>query len=93
MRVEQFYPAPVRSLLTEMRRFPDADLVWCQEEPRNMGGWTFMEPNLEWVLDQAGGKAKRPIYVGRPASASTATGLMSKHLAQLQAFLDEAFTY
>jgi 2-oxoglutarate dehydrogenase E1 component len=93
MRVEQFYPAPVRSLLNEMRRFPNADAVWCQEEPRNMGAWTFMEPNLEWVLDQAAGKAKRPIYVGRPASASTATGLMSKHLTQLRAFMDEAFTY
>ena len=56
-----------------------------------MGSWTFVEPYLEWVLDHAGSKVKRPRYVGRPASASTAVGQMSKHLAQLQAFLDEAF--
>ncbi len=93
LRVEQFYPAPARSLLTEMRRFKNADLVWCQEEPRNMGGWTFIESTLEWVLLQAEAKAQRPLYAGRLASASTATGLMSKHLSQLQTFMDEAFDY
>ena len=56
-----------------------------------MGAWTFVEPYLEWVLPHAGSAASRPRYAGRPASAATATGLMSKHLAQLQAFLDEAF--
>ena len=56
-----------------------------------MGSWSFVEPYLEWVLPHAGLKVSRPIYAGRPASAATATGLMSKHLAQLQAFLDEAF--
>ena len=56
-----------------------------------MGAWTFVEPYLSWVLEQAGAKVKRPRYAGRPASAATATGLMSTHLAQLQAFLDEAF--
>ena len=66
-------------------------MVWCQEEPKNMGSWSFVEPYLEWVLGQAGGKTKRARYVGRPASAATATGLMSKHLEQLRAFLEEAF--
>jgi 2-oxoglutarate dehydrogenase E1 component len=66
-------------------------IVWCQEEPKNMGAWTFIEPYLEWVLGHAGSKSKRPRYVGRPASAATATGLMSKHTAQLNAFLDETF--
>ena len=56
-----------------------------------MGSWTFIEPYLSWVLEQTGSKVKRPRYAGRPASAATATGLMSTHLAQLQAFLDEAF--
>jgi 2-oxoglutarate dehydrogenase E1 component len=91
MRVEQLYPFPLKSLATELSRFKNADVIWCQEEPKNMGSWTFVEPYLEWVLGQAGGKVKRPRYVGRPASAATATGLMSKHLAQLQAFLDETF--
>lgn len=91
MRVEQLYPFPAKSLAAELARFKKADVVWCQEEPKNMGSWTFVEPYLEWVLKTAGSKVDRPRYVGRSASAATATGLMSKHLAQLQAFLDEAF--
>ena len=90
MRVEQLYPFPLKSLVTELSRFRKADVVWCQEEPKNMGSWSFVEPYLEWVLGQAGSKVAPLAYAGRPASAATATGLMSKHLAQLQAFLDEA---
>ena len=73
-------------------RFKQAEVVWCQEEPKNMGPWSFVETYIEWVLGQTGGKSKRPRYAGRPASASTATGLMSKHLAQLKAFLDECLS-
>ena len=91
LRVEQLYPFPLKSLVKELTRFKKADLVWCQEEPKNMGPWTFVEPYLEWVLAQVGGKSKRARYAGRPAAAATATGLMSKHLAQLKAFLDECF--
>jgi 2-oxoglutarate dehydrogenase E1 component len=91
LRVEQLYPFPAKSLAAEIARFKKADVVWCQEEPKNMGSWMFVEPYLEWVLKTAGSKVDRPRYVGRPASAATATGLMSKHMAQLQAFLDEAF--
>jgi 2-oxoglutarate dehydrogenase E1 component len=90
LRVEQLYPFPLRSLAQELARFKNADLVWCQEEPRNMGAWSFVEPLLEWVLAQAGIKAKRARYAGRPATAATAAGVMSKHLAQLKAFLEEA---
>jgi 2-oxoglutarate dehydrogenase E1 component len=92
MRVEQLYPFPLKSLAQELQRFQGADVVWCQEEPKNMGSWTFVEPYLEWVLGHASLKVKRPRYAGRPASAATATGLMSKHNAQLKAFLDEAFS-
>jgi len=92
MRIEQLYPFPLKALVTELGRFRNADVVWCQEEPKNMGSWAFVEPYLEWVLAQAGAKVKRAAYAGRPASAATATGLMSKHLAQLQAFVDEALT-
>ena len=91
LRVEQLYPFPAKALVTELSRFPNADIVWCQEEPKNMGSWSFVEPYLEWVLSHAGSKVNRARYCGRPASAATATGLMSRHLAQLQAFLDEAF--
>ncbi len=91
LRVEQLYPFPLKALVRELSRFKKAEIVWCQEEPKNMGAWFFVEPYLEWVLGQVGGKSKRARYAGRPAAAATATGLMSKHLAQLKAFLDECF--
>jgi 2-oxoglutarate dehydrogenase E1 component len=91
LRIEQLYPFPAKGLISILARFKNAEIVWCQEEPRNMGAWFFVEPYLEWVLTQVGGKAKRARYAGRPASASTAAGTMSKHLAQLKALLDEAF--
>ncbi|MET4220533.1 2-oxoglutarate dehydrogenase E1 component [Bradyrhizobium sp. LB14.3] len=92
MRVEQLYPVPLKALVAELSRFKKAEMVWCQEEPRNMGAWHFIEPYLEWVLNQVNGVSRRPRYVGRAASAATATGLMSKHQAQLKAFLDEALS-
>ena len=91
LRIEQLYPFPLKALVRELSRFKRADVVWCQEEPKNMGAWSFVEPYMEWVLAQAGGKAYRAAYIGRPMSAATATGLMSKHLAQLKAFMDECF--
>lgn len=92
MRVEQLYPVPLKALVAELSRFKKAEVIWCQEEPRNMGAWHFIEPYLEWVLNQVNGVSRRPRYVGRAASAATATGLMSKHQAQLKAFLDEALS-
>ncbi len=92
MRLEQLYPFPARALIQELSRFPNAEVVWCQEEPKNQGAWPFVEANIEWVLDHIGADCRRPRYVGRPASASTAAGLMSKHNAELHAFLDEALT-
>jgi 2-oxoglutarate dehydrogenase E1 component len=92
LRVEQYYPFPYKSLVNDLGRFPQAEIVWCQEEPKNMGAWFLVDPSLEWTLDKVDGKYRRPRYVGRPASASTATGLMSKHLAERAALLDEALT-
>jgi 2-oxoglutarate dehydrogenase E1 component len=91
LRLEQFYPWPMKSVSEQLRRFKNAELVWCQEEPKNMGGWTFVDPWLELTLDKLDIKAKRARYVGRPATASTATGLMSRHLKELETFLGEAF--
>jgi 2-oxoglutarate dehydrogenase E1 component len=90
LRLEQLYPFPLKALVHELTRFKKAELIWCQEEPRNQGAWAFVQPYLEWVLEQSGGVAKRARYVGRPASAATATGLMPSHLKQLKTFLDEA---
>ncbi|HZL01412.1 MAG TPA: 2-oxoglutarate dehydrogenase E1 component [Caulobacteraceae bacterium] len=92
MRLEQFYPWPVKSLTTELSRFAAAELVWCQEEPKNMGGWTFVDPWLELTLAKMKIAAKRARYVGRPASASTAAGLMTRHAKELQTFLAVAFS-
>ena len=90
LRIEQLYPFPARALIQELSRFKDAEMVWCQEEPKNMGAWSFIEPNLSWVLDHLEAKHRGPRYAGRPSSAATATGLMSKHNRELRAFLDEA---
>ena len=91
LRIEQFYPWPLKSVMGVLSRFTNAELVWCQEEPKNMGGWTFVDPWLELTLDRMKIKARRARYVGRPASASTAAGQMSRHLKELETFLADAF--
>ncbi|MEO0328992.1 MAG: 2-oxoglutarate dehydrogenase E1 component [Pseudomonadota bacterium] len=90
LRLEQLYPFPAKALITELSRFKQAEWVWCQEEPKNMGSWGFIEPYLEWVFNHIKAKYPRARYAGRPASASPATGLMSRHLAELEAFLEDA---
>ena len=90
LRVEQFYPVPRKSLIAELKRFPGAEMVWCQEEPRNMGGWTFMRDEIEWTANQAGVKNARPKYAGRPPSAATATGLLSQHNKEKDALIAAA---
>ncbi len=92
LRVEQFYPFPAMSLTQELSRFPNAEMLWCQEEPKNQGAWTFIEPNLEWVLGRIKAAHVRPRYVGRPAAASPATGLASQHKAQQDALVNEALS-
>ena len=90
LRVEQLYPFPARALITELSRFPQAEIVWCQEEPKNMGPWSFVEPNIEWVLNHIDARYHRARYAGRSAAASPATGLMSKHQQELQLLLNDA---
>jgi 2-oxoglutarate dehydrogenase E1 component len=92
LRVEQLYPVPMKALLAELSRFKQAEMVWCQEEPRNMGAWHFIEPYLEWVLNQAGTTQKRARYAGRPQAAATAVGVMSKHLEQLKTIFDDVLS-
>jgi len=90
LRIEQLYPFPSKSLVNELTRFKQAEMVWCQEEPRNQGAWFFVDVFLQWVLNQIGAKHRQMHYAGRPASAATATGLMPKHVAQLKQLLEEA---
>ncbi|MEL6424749.1 MAG: 2-oxoglutarate dehydrogenase E1 component [Pseudomonadota bacterium] len=92
LRLEQFYPFPAQSLLKELARFKDAQVVWCQEEPKNQGAWFFVEPNIEWVLTRLDAKHKRPAYAGRAAAASPATGLASQHKREQEALVNDALT-
>ena len=91
LRVEQFYPYPGDALAEELKRFPQADMVWCQEEPKNMGAWQFIHERLETTLEEVKAKNPRPRYMGRKASASTATGIASKHKMEQAAIMDAAF--
>jgi 2-oxoglutarate dehydrogenase E1 component len=91
LRIEQLYPFPEATLAQELRRFPKADIVWCQEEPKNQGAWHFIEQRIEDTLGHLGSD-RRPHYAGRPEYASTAAGLMSQHNAELKAFLNDALT-
>ncbi|MGL6211065.1 MAG: 2-oxoglutarate dehydrogenase E1 component [Paracoccaceae bacterium] len=79
MRVEQLYPIPKKSLTAELSRFKTAEFIWCQEEPKNQGGWSHIEPELETILTAVGATHPRARYAGRVASASPATGLASRH--------------
>ena len=92
LRLEQFYPFPALAMVKELERFKQARIVWCQEEPKNQGGWTFVEPNIEWVLTRIGAAHTRPAFAGRASSASPATGLASQHKAQQSALVAEALS-
>ena len=92
LRFEQFYPFPAQSAVKEIERFKNAEMVWCQEEPKNQGAWSFIEPNIEWVLGRIKAKHNRPDYAGRATAASPATGLASQHKAQQAALVNEALT-
>ncbi len=90
MRIEQLYPTPKKSLTAELGRFKGAEIVWCQEEPKNQGAWSHIEPELETILTAVGAAQTRPRYAGRVASASPATGLASRHKAEQTALVADA---
>ncbi|HLJ21116.1 MAG TPA: 2-oxoglutarate dehydrogenase E1 component, partial [Stellaceae bacterium] len=90
IRVEQLYPFPFSVLGKVVARYRNAEFVWCQEEPENMGAWTFVDRRIEQVLSGLDIKAKRPRYVGRAASAATATGLHGRFVSEQQKLVDDA---
>ncbi|MDB5315600.1 MAG: 2-oxoglutarate dehydrogenase component [Rhodospirillales bacterium] len=90
IRVEQLHPFPRISLARILTPYVNAEIVWCQEEPENMGGWTFVDRRIEKVLGAIDIKAKRPLYVGREEAASPATGLAKVHAAQQEALVRKA---
>jgi len=79
LRLEQLYPFPAKALTKELARFPAAEIVWCQEEPKNMGAWTFVAPEIEAVMAAVDHSQRRLPYIGRSPAASPATGLLRRH--------------
>ena len=92
IRLEQLYPFPAKALTPIISRFKNADFIWCQEEPKNMGPWNTMERYIDWCLKKAGCQKTKVKYVGRSPAASTATGLMSKHQKQQKMLIDSALS-
>jgi 2-oxoglutarate dehydrogenase E1 component len=87
VRLEQLYPFPLQSIRETLARYPNAsELAWVQEEPQNMGGWTFVQERLENLLSNC----QRPRYIGRTASASPATGSYSIHQKEQAELVNEA---
>ena len=92
LRLEQIYPFPHRTLKEELSKTPDAEVVWCQEEPKNMGSWFFVDRKIEDVLMSYKGKFLRPTYAGREEAASPAKGSLSRHNKEQADLVNEALT-
>ncbi len=92
VRLEQLYPFPKVSLPKALAPYRNAEIVWCQEEPENMGAWQFADRRIEKVLVKLDGAAKRPRYIGRRAAASPATGLAKIHAVEQAALVTAALT-
>ncbi len=90
LRMEQLYPFPKDELAQELSRYTNAEVVWCQEEPKNMGGWFFVNERIEEVLADLDVAAKRPYYTGRPNAASPAAGYLRIHNKEQAALVDAA---
>ncbi len=91
VRIEQLYPFPEEALSVRLARMTGLkEVVWAQEEPHNAGGWFFVEPLIEHALHRAGHHHMRARYAGRAAAASTATGLMSRHIIEQAALVADA---
>ena len=89
VRLEQFYPFPAQGIRDTLAKYPNAnELVWAQEEPQNMGGWSFVQHRLENLLPED----ERPRYVGRSASASPATGSYHIHQKEQAELISQALT-
>jgi len=91
VRIEQLYPFPTEALAIRMERMPKLEeVIWCQEEPRNNGAWFHVEPYIEEALADVGKAPMRARYAGRKASASPATGLAKRHVAEQGALVADA---
>jgi len=91
IRLEQLYPFPVNTLGAVLARYKNAEFIWCQEEPENMGAWGFVDRRIERVLAKLETKGKRARFVGRAEAAATATGLLRRHSVEQARLVAEAF--
>ena len=89
IRIEQLYPFPAKTLAQMLKRYKKAEFIWCQEEPQNMGAWNTVRNYIDRTLEIIQAKSGRIKYIGRKASASTATGNLNKHLAQQKEILEK----
>jgi 2-oxoglutarate dehydrogenase E1 component len=92
VRIEQFYPFPEKPLADELAKYPNAEVIWCQEEPQNQGAWTFLDRRIEGVLRDLKVKSQRPIYTGRGEAAAPATGSLKTHNKEQEALVNGALT-
>ena len=90
VRLEQFYPYPDKLLAKELSRYSKAEVIWCQEEPQNMGAWLYLDRRIEATLAAIDHRSKRPAFVGRAASASTATGSLKRHNKEQAEIIEKA---
>ncbi|HEY0155666.1 MAG TPA: multifunctional oxoglutarate decarboxylase/oxoglutarate dehydrogenase thiamine pyrophosphate-binding subunit/dihydrolipoyllysine-residue succinyltransferase subunit [Thermoanaerobaculia bacterium] len=87
LRLEQFYPFPQQMIVDALKAYPNAtEIVWVQEEPRNMGAWPFVHERLETLM----GEGQKLSYVGRPVAAAPATGSHHRHEEQQKALVEKA---
>jgi 2-oxoglutarate dehydrogenase E1 component len=90
VRVEQLYPFPSKTITELLAKTPNAEVIWCQEEPKNMGGWTFVRDFIEDAMQAASMQQSRLEYAGRPAAASPATGSFARHVKEQKQLVAEA---
>ena len=81
LRLEQIYPFPYMTLQEELEQYKDCEIVWCQEEPKNMGAWEFVKDRINIVIGKIISQEKNIHFIGRKAAASPATGVFDRHLA------------
>jgi 2-oxoglutarate dehydrogenase E1 component len=90
VRIEQLHPFPFNTLATVLKRYRNAEIVWCQEEPENMGAWTFVDRRIEQVLAGLDVAATRARFAGRAGAASPATGLHKRHVEEQRQLVADA---
>ncbi|TCS63600.1 2-oxoglutarate dehydrogenase E1 component [Varunaivibrio sulfuroxidans] len=90
VRLEQIYPFPWKGMQQQLSRYPNAEVVWCQEEPANMGAWTFVAQRIETILREIEHTSAKPFYIGRRGAASPAVGLLKRHQEEQAWVVDQA---